>query len=415
MHQYLFYIGDFPVRAYGLLLSLGIISAAIVAYYFFKRDGRGWHLHVVDFAILVGIAGIIGARLWDVFFFDWDYYHNHILEIPFVWQGGMAIQGGVVLGTLAGIWYTKKHNIDTWAFGDIFAPALILGQSVGRMANLMNGDAFGHPTGGNFGILYPETTLAYKTYGAQPLWPAEIWEGQIDILIFVVLLLFSSYRHKKGQVFVLYAILYSAARFGLEFLRGDYVNLTLGLKSAQMTSLTVMVIGILIFIYLQVKGSYDEHLFPAEETGTSTGSGRSSKGKGNVKQSGTKPSTKQGSKQNETASSNSAATAPSNKAEANGESAIHSTAETGSSSAAETASSSTSISAMEAQPSKTPASVNNNRIMINLTDTKATITSVTTKPASTASKSPATAQQNKQTVNKDTAKPTTKKSRRRRK
>lgn len=249
MHQYLFFIGDFPIRSYGLLLSLGIIAAACVAYYILKRDGRGWHTHVVDFAIYCGVAGLIGARLWDVFFFDWAYYKDHLLEIPFVWQGGMAIQGGIVLGTLVGIWYTKKHGIDTWAFGDLIAPAIILGQSVGRMANLMNGDAFGAPTGGNFGILYPETTLAFHTYGAQPLWPAEIWEGQLDVLIFVALLLFSSFKHAKGQVFCLYAILYSTARFFLEYLRGDYVNLVFGLKSAQMTSLLVIVAGILIFFY----------------------------------------------------------------------------------------------------------------------------------------------------------------------
>lgn len=249
MHQYLFFIGDFPIRAYGVMLALAIISGASVAYFLLKKDGRGWHDHIVDFSITVAIAGLIGARLWDVFFFDWHYYGNHLLEIPFVWQGGMAIQGGVVLGTLAGYWYLRKHNIDFWAFADIFAPALILAQSVGRMANLFNGDAFGHPTGGNFGILYPESTLAYRTYGNQPLWPAEIWEGQIDILIFVILLLFSSFKHAKGQVFVLYAILYSAARFCLEFLRGDYVNLTMGLKSAQMTSLIVMIVGICLFIY----------------------------------------------------------------------------------------------------------------------------------------------------------------------
>lgn len=249
MHQYLFFIGDFPIRAYGVMLALAIISGASVAYFLLKKDGRGWHEHIVDFSITVAIAGLIGARLWDVFFFDWHYYGNHLLEIPFVWQGGMAIQGGVVFGTLAGYWYLRKHNIDFWAFADIFAPALILAQSVGRMANLFNGDAFGHPTGGNFGILYPENTLAYRTYGNQPLWPAEIWEGQIDILIFVILLLFSSFKHAKGQVFVLYAILYSAARFCLEFLRGDYVNLTMGLKSAQMTSLIVMIVGICLFIY----------------------------------------------------------------------------------------------------------------------------------------------------------------------
>lgn len=265
MHQYLFFIGDFPIRAYGVMLALAIISGASVAYFLLKKDGRGWHEHIIDFSITVAIAGLIGARLWDVFFFDWHYYSNHLLEIPYVWQGGMAIQGGVVFGTLAGFWFVKKHNIDAWAFADVFAPALILAQSVGRMANLFNGDAFGHPTGSNFGILYPESTLAYRTYGNQPLWPAEIWEGQIDILIFVALLLFSSFKHAKGQVFVLYAILYSAARFFLEFLRGDYVNLTMGLKSAQMTSLIVMIVGVCVFIYFGYLDKKQQALTKANE------------------------------------------------------------------------------------------------------------------------------------------------------
>lgn len=265
MHQYLFFIGDFPIRAYGVMLALAIISGASVAYFLLKKDDRGWHEHIIDFSITVAIAGLIGARLWDVFFFDWHYYSNHLLEIPYVWQGGMAIQGGVVFGTLAGFWFVKKHNIDAWAFADVFAPALILAQSVGRMANLFNGDAFGHPTGGNFGILYPESTLAYRTYGNQPLWPAEIWEGQIDILIFVALLLFSSFKHAKGQVFVLYTILYSAARFFLEFLRGDYVNLTMGLKSAQMTSLIVMIVGVCVFIYFGYLDKKQQALTEANE------------------------------------------------------------------------------------------------------------------------------------------------------
>ena len=67
------------------------------------------------------------------------------------------------------------------------------------MANLMNGDAFGHPTGGNFGIVYPETTLAYQTYSSQPLWPAEVWEGQIDVLVFVALLFYSSFPTRRAR------------------------------------------------------------------------------------------------------------------------------------------------------------------------------------------------------------------------
>ena len=76
--------------------------------------------------------------------------------------------GSVIAGVLAGIWYCKRHQIDWLALADIVCPAILIGQAIGRMANLLNGDAFGTPTGGNFGLLYPEGTLAFKTYGAVP-------------------------------------------------------------------------------------------------------------------------------------------------------------------------------------------------------------------------------------------------------
>lgn len=252
MHQYLFFVGDFPIRAYGLILSLSIILATGVAYFLAKQDGR-WHNHIVDIGIYSGIAGIVGARLWDVFFFDWAYYSHHLSEIFYVWQGGMAIQGGIVFGVGAGIIYAKRHKIDILALADIVAPAIILGQAIGRCANLLNGDAFGAPTGGNFGIIYPETTLAYHTYGAQPLWPAEVWEGQIDFVIFALLLIFRAFPHAKGQAFSLYIMLYSLARFVLEFLRGDYATpVFLSFTSAQTTSLVAFILALIFFIYCQI-------------------------------------------------------------------------------------------------------------------------------------------------------------------
>ena len=252
MHQYLFFVGDFPIRAYGLILSLSIILATGVAYFLAKQDGR-WHNHIVDIGIYSGIAGVVGARLWDVFFFDWAYYSHHLSEIFYVWQGGMAIQGGIVFGVGAGIIYAKRHKIDILALADIVAPAIILGQAIGRCANLLNGDAFGAPTGGNFGIIYPETTLAYHTYGAQPLWPAEVWEGQIDFVIFALLLIFRAFPHAKGQAFSLYIMLYSLARFGLEFLRGDYATpVFLSFTSAQTTSLVAFILALIFFIYCQI-------------------------------------------------------------------------------------------------------------------------------------------------------------------
>lgn len=231
------------------MLCLAIFMATATAYFLARQDGR-WHTHVLDMGIYGGFAGLVGARLWDVFFFDWSYYQDHLLEIPFVWQGGMAVQGGMLAGIAVGILYCKKHHIDWIAFADIVAPALILGQAVGRMANLLNGDAFGAPTGGDFGILYPEGTLARATYGAQPLWPAEVWEGQIDVVVFALLLLFRSFRHAKGQTLCLYGFLYSLERFFLEFLRGDYAEPWLfGLTSAQATSLGFMILCAVLFVY----------------------------------------------------------------------------------------------------------------------------------------------------------------------
>ena len=250
MHPYLFYIGDFPIRAYGVVLSLSIILATGVGYFLAKQDGR-WHEHVVDIGIYCGLGGIIGARLWDVFFFDWEYYQHHITELFNVWQGGMAIQGGVLLGVLVGILSPRRHGIDTLAMMDILAPAIVIGQALGRCANLLNGDAFGAPTGTAFGIIYPATTLAYHTYGDQPLWPAEVWEGQLDIVIFALLLMYRTTRHARGQAFALYVMLYSAVRFGLEYLRGDYTNLVFGIfKSAQMTSVCAFTLALLAWLWL---------------------------------------------------------------------------------------------------------------------------------------------------------------------
>lgn len=250
MHQYIFFIGDFPIRSYGVVLSLSIILATGVGYFFAKVDGRGYEKFLIDIGLIGGLFGLLGARLWDVFFFDWDYYHNHLTEILNVWQGGMAVQGGIIGGVLAGGIYAKKKNLDVIHLADILAPAIVLGQSLGRCANLLNGDAFGAPTGANFGILYPETTLAHRTYGDQPLFPAEVWECQLDIVIFALLLIFRSTNYFRGQCFALYVMLYAVARFILENFRGDYTDLAFGLlKSAQMTSVFAFMIALGAFIY----------------------------------------------------------------------------------------------------------------------------------------------------------------------
>jgi len=253
MYRFFGEIGGVPLRSYGLVICLAIVLGNCVAYYLMKQERPGWHKHIFNISVLSGVAGIIGARLWDVFFFDWHFYQGHISELFSVWQGGLSIQGGIIFRCLVSVVYLKYNRIDTLIFFDIYAPAIVLGQSIGRCANFLNGDAFGRPTGSAFGILYPENTGAQIMYGAQPLWPVEIWEGQLDIIIFVLLLLYRTTSPHKGQTFCLYVVLYSFIRFFLEFLRYDYQAGMWGLKSAQVTSIVGFSIAAVMFIILEFR------------------------------------------------------------------------------------------------------------------------------------------------------------------
>jgi phosphatidylglycerol:prolipoprotein diacylglycerol transferase len=166
-----------------------------------------------------------------------------------VWNGGLAIQGGLVGGFIAGALYARKNKLNFWEFADTIAPAIIFGQAIGRIACLLNGDAYGSPTGSNFGLVYPEGTMAYNAYGSQPLWPAEVWEGQWDFIVFGLLLLMKNKTWPIGFVFLAYNILYSIGRFSLGFLRGDSPRYLFDLTAGQLTSLSVIVISIVLMVF----------------------------------------------------------------------------------------------------------------------------------------------------------------------
>jgi phosphatidylglycerol---prolipoprotein diacylglyceryl transferase len=251
LHQYLAFIGSFPIRSYSLLFALAFALGLGVSYTLAKlrkKDELGEHL--LNLAAPMFFGAIIGSRFWAVFLFDWDYYSKNPGEIIAIWHGGLSIQGGIVGAILVAIWYVRKHKLSFWELADLCAPGLILGQSIGRDANLMNGDAFGDPTGGNFGILYPEGTNARDTFGDKPLWPAEIWEGQMDVIFFAILFMLLQKRMKRGYLFLIYNILYNVGRFLLEMLRGDSPRFLFGWTTAQWTAASIILISVIAGIYL---------------------------------------------------------------------------------------------------------------------------------------------------------------------
>lgn len=260
MHQFWFFIGSFPVRAYSTLFLLAFLLGLGVTIYFAKVEGKKYLIdHILNLGPILFIGGLIGSRIWQVFFFDWAYYSQHLGQIIAIWHGGLSIQGGVVGSLIAGGVYIWRQHLHFWEITDLFAPGLMLGQSIGRDANLMNGDAFGSPTGGNFGLLYPVGTLARATYGAHPLWPAEVWEGQGDIIIFALLILLKLRKWPNGWLFLIAMILYNTERFLLEILRGDSPRFLFHWDAAQWTSMPVVVICIVllpILVYLDRRGTH---------------------------------------------------------------------------------------------------------------------------------------------------------------
>lgn len=251
MRVILFTIGDFPIRSYGIIVALAILLAMGVAY--FLARGTQYQKHVPNVITYAVVGALVGARFWHVFLFQWPYYSENIGQIFAIWNGGIAIQGALVGGFIAAFIYTRVHKISFWELADIVAPAIILGQSIGRIACLLNGDAFGSPTGSDFGLVYPEGTMAYDEYGSQPLWPAEVWEGQWDLIVFAILIVLKNKSWPTGFLFLAYNILYSIGRFMLGFLRGDSPRYAFDWTAGQWTSIGVIIVSVGIMIYFFIR------------------------------------------------------------------------------------------------------------------------------------------------------------------
>jgi len=250
MHQYWFFIGSFPLRAYGTLFALAFILGLGVTLYFAKAEGQPEYIDIMmDLAPLLLLSGLLGARIWQVFFFDWAFYSKYPSEIIAIWHGGLSIQGGVVGALLVGGIYVRKKKLSFWAIADLAAPGVMLAQAIGRDANLMNGDAFGGPTGGDYGIIYPVGTIARDTFGNQPLWPAEVWEGQVDVIIFALLVILKLRKWPSGMIFLVYMVLYNLSRFFLESLRGDSPRFLFNWSAAQWSSMVAVVVALLLLTW----------------------------------------------------------------------------------------------------------------------------------------------------------------------
>jgi phosphatidylglycerol---prolipoprotein diacylglyceryl transferase len=221
MHPILFQVGPIVVRYYGLMYVIAIA----LGFYLMSKEVRrkGLPLNtdgLLDLLLWTVPAAIIGARLYYVAF-HWEYYGSRLLDIFKVWKGGLAIHGGVLAGILAVYLFSRIKRVRFWALTDALAPSLILGQAIGRIGNLTNGDAFGLPTTLPWGIRFPADSPAGMAFPGHATHPSMIYEMILNLAIFAFLWGIRKKGFRDGFTTAMYFILYAIARSIVSFTRAD--------------------------------------------------------------------------------------------------------------------------------------------------------------------------------------------------
>lgn len=259
-------IFGFPIAFYGMIIGCGMLLGLFVATKEYVRSGYKAD-DIQDFALWVIVLGIIGARIYYVIF-EWDYYSEHLLEIPNIRQGGLAIYGGVLMALFTCIVYTKKKKLDFFPMADAGVLGLILGQAIGRWGNFFNAEAFGGYTDSLLAMRIKESivnpTMINENVRSHILLlddisyiqvhPTFLYESVWNLCVFFFLLWFSKRKKFKGQVFLLYLGLYGFGRFFIEGLRADSLMLFgTGIAVSQALSLVLVLASVILQIFFLKK------------------------------------------------------------------------------------------------------------------------------------------------------------------
>lgn len=246
MHPILVKIGPITIHYYGLMYVIAITIGLILITKEVRRKRIPLSSEdLFDLLLWTIPSAILGARIYYVAF-QWGYYSRHPLDMVKVWQGGLAIHGGVIAGAIAVYLFCRIKKVSFWTLTDAIAPSLILGQAIGRIGNLMNGDAFGLPTTLPWGIRFPLDSPVGQAYPGLATHPSMIYEMILNAAIFTYLWRIRKKNYRDGFTTAMYFILYSLARSLVSFSRGD--SLWLGpIRAAHVIS-AVLIIGFGAFI-----------------------------------------------------------------------------------------------------------------------------------------------------------------------
>lgn len=249
-----FQLGPLFIRYYGIIIMLGVLAAAWLS----EREARRRDVNgelVWDGLVWVLIGGIVGARIWHILTppesmtsvgITTKFYLTHPLDALAIWHGGLGIPGAVVGGLLALYLFARRNKLDFAVWVDIVAPALALGQAIGRWGNFVNQELYGAPTDLPWAIYIDPQHRLPNYQDVAYYHPLFLYESLWN-LANMAFLLWLGHRHqdrlRSGDLFLVYLVVYPIGRFFLEFLRlnpsevaGININQTLMLVVALLSA-----------------------------------------------------------------------------------------------------------------------------------------------------------------------------------
>ena len=208
-------LGPLEIHLYGVVIALGLM----LAVWYACRRGKEFGLtedHIIDGVLWIVPFAIVCARAYYCVF-QWDAYRDNPISVLYIWQGGLAIYGGILGAALGILVYCRARKISTGAVLDIVALGFLIGQAIGRWGNFFNREAFGSETGSFLRMGLYNTLTGVTEYHH----PTFLYESVWNAIGFVMLHILSKSRKYDGQIALGYAAWYGLGRMLIEGLRTD--------------------------------------------------------------------------------------------------------------------------------------------------------------------------------------------------
>lgn len=259
-------IGPLELRAYGLMIALGVIAAIWLFGRRLEQKGLGTREDAQSIGLWAVAAGVIGSRLYHVVT-SWDSsFSDNPLNIFKIWEGGLGIPGGLIAGILVGLWRGRVRGLDIAASANAAAPAIPLAQAIGRWGNWWNQEVFGRPTTLPWALEVDDDVAVRAGHPPGTTFHPTFLYESLGSLAICGLLIWIDRRFtvRPGRLMVMYVAMYSGLRFAVESLRIDDANEILGLRVNTWVSMIIFVLsaGFLLVDHLRHRG---EHAEPAGE------------------------------------------------------------------------------------------------------------------------------------------------------